>query len=85
MVGLSDMEDEVRRRVDQPSEQRDLHDAPLEQERRGHQQYRKSEVQRAVVPDQVLVIRAQSRDLVTAGQREVIVEGAGQDQSPEAA
>src|SRR5215212_1284748 len=77
MVSLSDVEDEVRRRVDQPGDQRHLHDAPLEQERRGHQQYRKSEVQRAVVSDQVLVIRAQCRDQTPPGQREVNLEEGG--------
>ena len=56
VMGLPEVEDEVGRRVDQLREQGDLHEAPLEQYRRGHQQHRQGEVERAAVPDQVLVV-----------------------------
>jgi hypothetical protein len=67
VVGLSEVKAEVRDLKDQPGYKRDLHEPPLVQDRRSHQQDGQGEVERAVVPDQVLVVGSQCRDPVPAG------------------
>jgi hypothetical protein len=57
-VALRQVEDEVRHRVGEVRDERDLHEAPFEQHGRQHQEHAQSEVQRAHVPHEVLVVGA---------------------------
>src|SRR3712207_4673596 len=84
MLGQRRVVDEVRNRVTEPGNERDLDQTPLEEYRCGDQQDAESQVQSAVVPHEVLVVRTQSRDPVSARKREMLIERAGERQGPEA-
>src|SRR3712207_3134823 len=76
--------DEVRYCVTEPGNERDLDQAPLEEGRCGKEQDAEGQVQSTVVPHEMLVVRTQSRDPVSAREREVLIERAGERQGPEA-
>jgi hypothetical protein len=59
-VVRTEVEDEVRHRVNESSEERDPREAPFQQYRRRRQQHAESEVQRAHVPHEVLVVGTKS-------------------------
>lgn len=76
------VEGEVWYRVDEPGDERGLHEPLFEPDRREHQKHAKGEVQGSDIPNEVFVVGAQGRHPIPAGAREVVVERAGQEQGP---